>query len=161
MPPAAFIDPAQLEQANVLIDRGGVAEINPHRHEFHLLDAVLELPGAESDQKMFAGFHEVTADAWWTRGHIPGRPLFPGVLMIETAAQLASYLYTTYFAKSGQFLGFTAVDNVKFRGVVEPPCRFYVVGRATQVKPRRVVCDTQGFVNGTLVFEGTITGMPV
>lgn len=95
-----------------------------------------------------------------SRHHVPGRPLFPGVLMIETAAQLCSYL--THTLHTGDpFVGLTGVDNVKYRGTVEPPCRFVVVGKLLKASSRRTRTAMQGFVDGAMVFEAVITGMVV
>lgn len=157
MPPPLIIDPAQLDLANPVADRAAIQRHNPHRFEFALLDAVVL---QDITTGIFAGYHDVRSDAFWVRGHIPGRPIFPGVLMIEIAAQLASYAFHC-LTETDHFLGFAGVDAVKFRGVIQPPARFLMVGRSVQVKPRRMICDTQGFVDGTMVFEGTITGMPV
>ncbi len=157
MHPLAILDPTQLDCSQPLADREAIARLNPHRYEFALLDAVVLM---DQEHGLFAGYHDVRPDEFWVRGHIPGRPLFPGVLMIETVAQLASYVYHVRFP-SQNFLGFTGVDGVKFRGVVQPPARFLIVGRAKEMKPRRMICEMQGFVNGAMVFEGTITGMTV
>jgi 3-hydroxyacyl-[acyl-carrier-protein] dehydratase len=157
MPPLAILDPNQLDFSNVLADRDAIARLNPHRYEFALLDGVVLL---DQERGLVAGYHDVRLDAFWVRGHIPGRPVFPGVLMIESVAQLASYVYHARFPNQG-FLGFTGVDGVKFRGVVQPPARFVIAGRAREMKPRRMICEMQGFVDGTMVFEGTITGMTV
>jgi 3-hydroxyacyl-[acyl-carrier-protein] dehydratase len=112
------------------------------------------------ENHIFAGYHDLTVDAWWVRGHIPGRPLFPGVLMIEVAAQLASVM-THSFLPGDRFIGFGGVSEVKFRGAIEPPARFLVIGKAIELRSRRTVCQAQGFVNGTMVFEAAITGMTV
>ncbi|MFN0134600.1 MAG: 3-hydroxyacyl-ACP dehydratase FabZ family protein [Phycisphaerae bacterium] len=157
MPPAAIIDPSSLDCSKIIVDREAIMRTNPQRHEFQLLDAIVH---DDRSTSTFAGFHDVKPDAWWCRGHIPGRPLFPGVLMIESAAQLASYFYHQCYPEVG-FLGFAGVDAVKFRGAVLPPARFLLVGRGLSVKPRRVIIELQGFVDNQMVFEGVITGMPV
>jgi 3-hydroxyacyl-[acyl-carrier-protein] dehydratase len=157
MPPPIILDPATLDYEHPLADKAEIQRINPHRHEFALLDAIVY---CDSEKEVFAGYHDVRADAWWVRGHIPGRPLFPGVLMIETAAQLASFM-THYILGFEGFIGFAGVDNVKFRGAVKPPCRFVIVGRGKNVKRRRTVCECQGFVGDTMVFEAEVTGMRV
>jgi len=60
-------------------------------------------------------------DEFWTRGRIPGRPIMPGVLMIEMAAQISSVIYHRKFETGGKkFFGFGGVNEVKFRGTVEP-----------------------------------------
>jgi 3-hydroxyacyl-[acyl-carrier-protein] dehydratase len=157
MPPPRVLDPEQLDFSNPIADRAEIARLNPHRYEFALLDGVVLV---DTERGLYAGYHDVRPDAFWARGHIPGRPLFPGVLMIEAAAQLASYVYHHLFPGMG-FMGFVGVDEARFRGTVEPPCRFVIVGRGIQMKPRRMICQTQGFVGATMVFEGVITGMPV
>jgi 3-hydroxyacyl-[acyl-carrier-protein] dehydratase len=157
MPPPAILDPASLDFDRALVRREEILSLLPQRYEFQLLDAVLMV---DLEQHIVAGYHDVRTDAWWTRGHIPGRPLFPGVLMIEVAAQLCSYAHKAWVEREG-FMGFAALDQVKFRGAVEPPCRFVVVARATELKRRRTTCQVQGFVESTMVFEGVIQGMPI
>jgi 3-hydroxyacyl-[acyl-carrier-protein] dehydratase len=100
----------------------------------------------------------VRDDEFWVPGHIPGRPLLPGVLMIEAAAQMASFLNT----KSGRvkgFLGFTRCDEVSFRGQVVPGDRLLLLANLLEWNRRRFVSHCQGVVNGKLVFDGKITGM--
>lgn len=157
MPPPVILEPSALELNHVLVARDEIAALNPQRHEFALLDAIVYM---DLDRAVFAGYHDIRPDAWWTRAHIPGRPLFPGVLMIEAAAQLASYMHKRVLKTEG-FLGFAGVDGVKFRGAVVPPARFLIIAHATSIKPRRTICQAQGFVDGSMVFEGEITGMPV
>jgi len=155
MPPPVFIDPSSIDCSRVIADRDAIMVCNPQRHEFQLLDAIVY-----ADDHHVIGYHDVKPDAWWCRAHIPGRPIFPGVLMIEAAAQLASYIYRTR-VEPVHFLGFAGVDGAKFRGAVVPPSRFLLVGHPTSVKPRRTICEIQGFVNNVMVFEATITGMPI
>lgn len=155
MPPPPILDPATLDLDRRVGDVAAIEAANPHRYEFRLLDAIVLL---DMERNVFAGFHEVRAEAFWARGHIPGRPLFPGVLMIEAAAQLASYVHAHCFERTG-FLGFTGVEATKFRGVVQPPGRLVLIGRGKQMKPRRMSCEVQGFVENAPVFETTVNGM--
>lgn len=157
MPPPVILDPTGLSCDTLIAGRDEIMALNPQRHEFQLLDGIVY---ADRERMVYAGYHDVRPDDWWARGHIPGRPLFPGVLMIEVAAQLASYV-THLVQADDRFIGFAAVDGVKFRGAIEPPARFLVIGQALSVKRRRTVCQTQGFVGGTMVFEAKITGMAV
>ena len=157
MPPPAILDPSTLDFSKVLITREQIRVANPQRFEFELLDGLVY---ADQAALTYAGFHDVKADDWWVRGHVPGRPLFPGVLMIEVAAQLASYVGRTLFSEI-PFFGFGGVDEVKFRGAVIPPERFIIIGKCIEARRRRVICSTQGFVKDTMVFEGLITGLPV
>lgn len=164
MPPPAILDPASLDFGRLVADRAEIERVLPQRYEFALLDGIVHEDAAAM---IYAGFHDLREADWWTRGHIPGRPLFPGVLMLESAAQLASYIYQRLQPDPGatlaqrRFIGFAAADEVKFRGAITPPARFVVVGQPTTVKTRRFVCQTQGFIDGQMVFQAKITGMPV
>ncbi len=156
MPPPLLLDPASLDFDNCVAGPEAIGRMNPQRHEFQLLDRVVY---QDIEAGLFAGYHDVKPGAWWARAHIPGRPIFPGVLMIEVAAQLSSYICHAVLGREDDFLGFAGVDEVKFRGMVTPPARFVVIGKARSVKPRRTVSEIQGFVDGAFVFEGVVTGM--
>jgi 3-hydroxyacyl-[acyl-carrier-protein] dehydratase len=157
MPPQPVLDLSKIDLTKILIDKEGIRTINPQRYEMEHLDGIVHL---DVDQGIAVGFKEVREDEFWVRGHIPGRPLLPGVIMIEAAAQLASF-YTKYALKYEGFFGFGGVDEVKFRGTVIPPSKLILVGRALEVRPRRSVCYVQGYVEDKMVFEAKITGMPV
>lgn len=157
MPPPVILPPSQIDMTNIIADREAIRRFNPQRHEFELLDGVLLV---DRERSIIAGYHDIREDGFWVRGHIPGRPLFPGVLMIETAAQLCSYMFSSTF-NDNRFLGFAGVDGVKFRGAITPPARLVIIGQVNSIKPRRMICYLQGFVGDEMVFEGEITGMPV
>jgi 3-hydroxyacyl-[acyl-carrier-protein] dehydratase len=157
MPPQPFADLDSLDFDNPLATIEEVRKINPHRHEFEQLTAIL----FRNDQnKTFGAYRDIRDDEFWVRGHIPGRPLFPGVLMIEAAAQVCSY-FIVQILQTSNFVGFGGVNNVKFRGQVTPPARLIILGKMVDIRPRRAICDTQGFVDGQMVYEGQIIGMPL
>jgi 3-hydroxyacyl-[acyl-carrier-protein] dehydratase len=155
MPPQPFVDLESLDLNNVVADRDEIYSILPHRYEFMRLDRICLL---DEEAGVMAGYVDLQDDDFWVRGHIPGRPLFPGVMMIETAAQLVSY-YTMKQAPGEGFLGFGGVDGVKFRGSVAPGQRVVMLGKMVEMRRRRCIGDTQAFVDGRMVYEGTITGM--
>src|SRR5690606_41817999 len=128
-----------------------------HPGGMRLLDAV---GYGSPDEIAYVAYHDVRDDEFWVPGHIPGRPIFPGVLQIETAAQVASFVCLSKMGDQA-FMGFAGVDDVKFRGQVVPGDRFVVLCHETEFRRRRSVCSTQGYVGDTLVFEAKITGMPM
>ena len=77
---------------------------------------------SKPEDGLIIGYKDVRPDEFWVSGHIPGRPLLPGVLMIEAGAQLASFYTRTYVGWKG-FIGFGGVDEVKFRMQVPPGVR--------------------------------------
>lgn len=140
-------------------DAAAIEAVNPQRPPMRLLDAVVW--EGENHERAVA-YKDVRADEFWVPGHIPGRPLFPGVLMVEAAAQLASFVILRRFASEGQahpFMGFVGLDGVRFRGQVVPGDRLIVIGQLVEFRRRRCICDTQGWVGNVLVFEGRIMGM--
>lgn len=106
------------------------------------------------------GEKKIRDDEFWVAGHIPGRPLFPGVLMIEAAAQLCSVAHTRLGRTKG-FLGFTRCQDVAFRGTVVPGDTFLMLTIELEFNRRRFISKAQGLVNQRLVFEATITGMAI
>ncbi len=157
MPPPLLFEMSQYDLSRIVLTREQIYEALPQRYEFMLLDGAVMV---DTQAERMIAFADIRTDAWWTRGHIPGRPLLPGVLMIEMAAQAAAY-YTHVVLNFKGFLAFTALDGVKFRGVVEPPRRLYLLGTSVDIRPRRSICAFQGVVDDKMVFEARITGIPI
>lgn len=155
MPPPLLLDLNEIDLDKVVLTRSEIYEYLPHRHEFALLDGVCHL---DRERALIVGFRDVRADDWWFRGHVPGRPLLPGVLMLEMAAHAAA-LISKIVGGVDAFIGLGGVDNFKFRDAVIPPARLHLVAIGRQLRARRTVCDTQGVADGRLVFEGRITGL--
>ena len=155
MPPQYLYDISGMDLDKVLYGKDVIREVIPHRGEIEQLDAIVY---AAADLGRIIGYKDVRHDEFWVDGHIPGRPLFPGVLMIEAAAQLASF-YMKYIEKAPGFIGFGAVDKVRFRQAVTPGQRLHIVLQKNWIRHGRFHSTVQGLVNGTLVFEGDIIGV--
>ena len=91
-------------------------------------------------------------------GHFPGRPILPGVLMVEAGAQLASFLFHGR-RNDDSIAGFTRIENAVFRGQVTPGHDLILLAREVKYQPKRFISDIQGVVDDRLVFESRITGM--
>ncbi|MCC6683299.1 MAG: beta-hydroxyacyl-ACP dehydratase [Phycisphaeraceae bacterium] len=157
MAPPLLFDLSLLNFERPVHDAAAIEAVNPHRGHMRLIDAIVY---ASDDYKQCAAYHDIRPDAFWVPGHIPGRPLFPGVLMIEASAQLASFVCLHRLGGEA-FMGFAGVDDVKFRGQVVPGDRFVTLIKEIEFRKRRSVSLAQGVVNGNLVFEARITGMPM
>lgn len=147
-----------IDSVNISDQQMSRAEISaylPHRGPIFMLDRLVWM----DDQCNHAvAVHEIPESAWWRDGHIPGNPLMPGVLMVEAGAQLASLMY---YKRSGQswFAGFTRIDEVTFRGQVQPGDDLVLLCKGLKYNIKRFVTHIQGLVDGAIVFEGIITGM--
>ena len=155
MPPKPLFDLSIIDMNDVRVPREEIYKVNPHRHEFQMLHGIFFVNPSDGT---IAGYRDVRGDEFWVRGHIPGRPIFPGVFMIEAAAQLVSY-YAMSVTGRREFLGFGGVQDVRFRNQVVPGQRIIMIGRMLEMRPRRCIGATQAFVDGDMVYEGTITGM--
>ena len=152
-----LFDLSTIDMTKVAVPPDIVGRINPQCGHMRQLDHLIWM---NDDSTCGLGVKVVHDDEFWVDGHIPGRPLFPGVLMIEAAAQMSSILHT--FAHSigdDEFLGFTRCDDVVFRGQVVPGDTLYLLARQISFRRRKFVSSTQAIVNDRLVFEATITGM--
>jgi 3-hydroxyacyl-[acyl-carrier-protein] dehydratase len=160
MPPPPFFDYKPFNYDKPLYNLDEVRKVNPQRHEMEQLSGVVWV---DRQNHGLIGFKDVTDDEFWIKGHMPGFPLMPGVILCEAAAQLASF-YAKKFALlgSGDYLGFGGMDEVRFRAPVFPGCRLIICARAKRVKLKmRAEFEFQGFVNDTLVFNGSMIGVPI
>lgn len=127
------------------------------RGTFEMLDGVNL---RDEEQGVIVGFKEIRGDDWWAADHIPGRPLFPGALMIEAAAQLCSYDYLLRdVADPDRFIGFGGLNGTRFRGTVEPDGRMHFVGKVNRIRRSLFSYFAQGFFDGKLVFETEVLGV--
>ncbi len=156
MPPELHFDPAQVDLSRVLADREAIRKVNPQRFEMEQLDAIVYL---DPTRQLIVGYKDVRADEFWARGHMPGYPLFPGVLMCEAAAQLCCYYSTTQGLVHGDFMGFGGMENVRFRTQVRPGDRLVLVGKGVKIHRRQITFNIQGFVGTTMAFHVDIIGM--
>jgi len=159
MPPRALIPLEIIDVDRVVADIEAIRKTNPQRYEMEQLSRIVH---HDSETGAVAGVLDVSEEPFWARGHIPGRPLMPGVIMIEAAAQLCSWAVRQVYDTSeysDRFFGFGGIDDVKFRGTVFPGQQMIILGAKNEVRPRRAVFDTQGWVEGRMVFQAKITGM--
>ena len=138
----------------VQIDIAKILEILPHRYPFVMVDRVTELESGKS----IRGIKMVSYNEPWCEGHFPGRPILPGVLIIEALAQIGGILaYATEpFDKTNSLMYFLGIDKAKFRHVVTPGDRLdlyvEVMHHRSNVWKMRGVAT----VEGTLAAQGEL-----
>ena len=132
------------------LDTPAIERLLPHRYPFLMIDRVVEL----SDDKVVA-LKNVSANEPHFQGHFPGRPIMPGVLIVEAMAQAGAVLaFRALGADSNKLVYFMSLDKVKFRKPVVPGDQLRL-----EVVPLRkggAIWKMRGeaFVDGQLVTEG-------
>jgi 3-hydroxyacyl-[acyl-carrier-protein] dehydratase len=152
-----ILDFSEFDENNVVADIEEIRRYNRQRFEMEQLTAICF---EDNERHICAGYRDVSSDEFWVRGHMPGMPLMPGVIMCEAAAQLASY-YTGSQNLMGGVVGFGGLEEVRFRGVVRPGDRFLIMCRLLKLRRALVTCQFQGFVRQSMVCEGIIMGTPL
>jgi 3-hydroxyacyl-[acyl-carrier-protein] dehydratase len=159
MPPELNFDPSRLDLTRVVADQEAIRAVLPQRYEMLQLTAVVHV---DTEREIIAGYKDIRPDEFWVRGHMPGAPLLPGVLMCEAAAQLASFYIVKYsgLLREG-FIGFGGLENVRFRAPVRPGDRLVMVAKSVKLHRRQSVFNVQGFVGTTMAFHADVIGVPM
>jgi 3-hydroxyacyl-[acyl-carrier-protein] dehydratase len=123
----------------------------PHRYPFALVDRIIEyVPG-----KKAVGFKNVTYNEPYFPGHIPSRPLMPGVLIVESMAQVGGIVLIQLPGMEGKFFAFAGIDKVRFRRPVVPGDRLVMTVELLSFKLNRIAkMQGRGEVDGQLVVQG-------
>ena len=139
------------------LDIGRVMAALPHRYPMLLVDRVVDLVPDTS----ITAIKAVSMNEQFFQGHFPGRPIMPGVLIVEAMAQAAGILAVESLglAGSGKLVYFMAIDGAKFRKPVEPGVLLQL--DVSFVQKRASVCKFAGraLVDGQLVAEANFTAM--
>ena len=139
------------------IDIRRIMALIPHRYPFLLVDRVVSMV---PDQSIHA-IKAVTMNEPFFQGHFPGRPIMPGVLIVEALAQAAAVLAVESMglADSGKLVYFMAIDGAKFRKPVEPGCLLDLHVEITQNRRSVCKCDARAMLDGAVAAECSFTAM--
>ena len=130
-----------------------IQKLLPHRYPFALVDRIIEyVPG-----KRAVGIKNVTFNEPHFQGHFPGRPMMPGVLIVEAMAQVGGIVLTQLPELEGGLFLFAGIDKVRFRRPVVPGDRLIMTVELLCVKRRRFgKMQARTVVDGQLVSEGEL-----
>ena len=138
---------------NVPFGRDKIEEILPHREPFLLIDEVVELePG-----KRVVARKTVREDEWYLAGHLPGRPVMPGVLIVEAMAQTGAVAVLSEDENRGRLALFAGIDDVRFKRIVEPGDELELRCDLERVRGPIGRGKASAHVRGELAARGTLT----
>ena len=128
-----------------------IQELLPHRYPFALVDRIIEyVPGERA-----VGIKNVTINEPFFPGHIPGRPIMPGVLIVEAMAQVGGVVLTQLPEMKGNFFAFAGIDKVRFRRQVVPGDQLVMTVELLAFKRNRFAkMQGSGLVDGQLAVQG-------
>jgi 3-hydroxyacyl-[acyl-carrier-protein] dehydratase len=142
------------------LGRPEIEDILPHREPFLLLDEVTEIePGVRVVARK-----RVREDEWYLAGHFPGRPIMPGVLMVEAMAQAGAVAVLSEQENRGKLALFAGINDVRFKRIVEPGDELEITCELEKLRgpvgrgKATATVDGELAVRGTLMFALTENG---
>lgn len=128
-----------------------IQELLPHRYPFALVDRIIDyVPGEKA-----VGIKNVTFNEPYFPGHIPGRPIMPGVMIVESMAQVGGIVLTLLPGMKGKFFAFGGIDKMRFRRPVVPGDRLIMTVKLLSFKMSRIAkMEGRGVVDDELAVEG-------
>jgi 3-hydroxyacyl-[acyl-carrier-protein] dehydratase len=153
------VNPTAFDFDHPMIGIEQLREMNTQRYEFEMLTGIVHI---DPKSHVIVGFKDMRETDFWVRGHMPGFPLFPGVLMCEAAAQMCGYYYVTQkVGEAGVLMGLAGIDEARFIRQVRPGERLVMVGTGVKVHRRLTRFRIVGQVGDEKAFEAVITGVPL
>ncbi len=135
------------------LGRTEIEAIIPHREPFLLLDEVIAIePGVRVVARK-----RVRDDEWYLAGHFPGRPIMPGVLMVEAMAQAGAVAVLAEEVNRGKLALFAGIDDVRFKRIVEPGDELELTCEIERLRGPVGRGKAKATIDGELAVRGTLT----
>lgn len=148
---------------NTVLDISAILEAMPHRYPFLLVDRITEI---NHEEKRIVGYKNVTFNEQFFQGHFPGKPIMPGVLIIEAMAQTGGLLLmgksqdstegTKTFDPANKLVFFMGINNAKFRKPVVPGDQLVFDVKMIRQRMNTFQMEAKALVMGELVAEAEL-----
>ncbi len=130
-----------------------IQNLLPHRYPFLLVDRIEEIETG----KRIVGIKNVTMNEEFFQGHYPGHPIMPGVLIIESMAQVGGFLMMQTMEKPEDKIPFFAgIDKARFRRPVVPGDRIKIVAEIIKARGRIAKVSAKSYVDEEIVAEAEL-----
>ncbi len=140
-----------------LMDIRRIMRLLPHRYPFLMVDQIIEIDG----DRRVVGLKNVTINEPFFQGHYPGQPIMPGVMILESLAQLSGILLSRRLEHTGKVAMLLSMDRVKMRRPVRPGDQLIVEAEAIHIRSRTGHCRCKAMVDGEIAAEAEIKFMLV
>lgn len=135
-------------------DIGDIIKVLPHRYPFLLVDRITEF---DAEENRIVGYKNVTINEPFFNGHFPGKPIMPGVLILEAMGQTGGLLLLNYGGlQENKLVMFVGMDNVKFRKPVVPGDQLVMEVVMAQRRFNTFTLEAKAYVDGKLAAEAQL-----
>ena len=136
-----------------MLNKEEIKNIIPQREPFLMIDEVEEYIPGES----CIAYKNVSEDEYYFKGHFPGNPIMPGVLMVEALAQTGAVAILSMEENKGRNALFGGINNLKFKKQVVPGDQLIMTAKFVKRRGTIAVVEAKAEVDGKLAASGTLT----